>query len=262
MDFTSNILDDELVRDGILGNETAGYFITHDIYEEWALEKIIKSEFLKKISNQDFFKKIGQSLSIRRSFRNWLSEKLLLEDGDIKKFIEEVIDSKEIELFWKDEILASVLLSDYSKVFFDIFKKELLTDKQKLLRKLTFILRIACKEVDDDSFRRLGIKDLNLYSLETILTKPTGQGWANLIKFVFDNIISIGNENINFILPVIHDWNSKIMEGETTKLSSLIALQYYQWVSEKVYFSRDDAKEHLLQTILYGVSVSLNETFA
>jgi hypothetical protein len=56
---TSNILDNELVRDGILGDETAGYFITHDIYEEWALEKIIESEFLEKISNQDFFKKIG-----------------------------------------------------------------------------------------------------------------------------------------------------------------------------------------------------------
>jgi hypothetical protein len=105
----SNILDNELVKDGILGYEIAGYFITHDIYEEWALEKIIEREFLKKTSNQDFFEKIGQSLSIRRSFRNWLSEKLLLEDGDIKNFIEEAIDSKEIKVFWKDEILVSVL---------------------------------------------------------------------------------------------------------------------------------------------------------
>jgi hypothetical protein len=77
-------------------------------------------EFLKKTSNQDFFEKIGQSLSIRRSFRNWLSEKLLLKDGDIKNFIEEAIDSKEIKVFWKDEILVSVLLSNYSKVFFDL----------------------------------------------------------------------------------------------------------------------------------------------
>lgn len=92
----SNILDNELVGDGILGYEIAGYFITHDIYEEWALEKIIESEFLKKIANQDFFKKIGQSLPIRRSFRNWLSEKLLLENDDIKNFIEEIIESKEI----------------------------------------------------------------------------------------------------------------------------------------------------------------------
>lgn len=250
----SNILDNELVGDGILGYEVAGYFITHDIYEEWALEKIIESEFLKKIENQDFFEKIGQSLPIRRSFRNWLSEKLLLENDDIKYFIEEIIDSKKIEPFWKDEILVSVLLSNYSKVFFDLFKDELLSDEQNLLRKLTFILRIACKEVDDD-FRQMDIKNLNLFSLKYILTKPKGQGWENLIKFAFDNIESIGIKDINFILPIIHDWNSKVKEGETTRLSSLIALQYYQWIiSEDVYFSRDDTKEHLLQTILYGSS--------
>lgn len=262
----SNILDNELVGDGILGYETAGYFITHDIYEEWALEKIIESEFLKKISNQDFFEKIGQSLPIRRSFRNWLSEKLLLENDDIKSFIEEIIESKEIEPFWKDEILVSVLLSNYSKVFFDLFKDELLSDEQNLLRKLTFILRIACKEVDDDLFKQLGIKNLNLFSLKYILTKPKGQGWGTLIKFVFGNIESIGIENINFILPIIHDWNSKIKEGETTRFSGLIALQYYQWItSEDVYFSRDDTKEHLLQTILYGSSEikdELKEIFA
>lgn len=249
----SNILDNELVGDGILGYEVAGYFITHDIYEEWALEKIIDSEFLKKISNQVFFKEIGQSLPVRRSFRNWLSEKLLLGNNDIKGFVEEIIESKEIEPFWKDEILVSVLLSDYSKVFFDLFKEELLSNEQNLLRRLTFILRIACKEVDDDSFRQLGISNLNLFSLKYVLTKPKGQGWGNLIKFVFDNIESIGIKNFNFILPIIHDWNSKIKEGETTRLSGLIALQYYQSIiSEDVYFSRDNTKEHLLQTILYS----------
>lgn len=253
--FDSNILGHELVGDGILGYEVAGYFITHDIYEEWALEKIIEREFLKKISNQNFFEKIGQSLPIRRSFRNWLSEKLLLENDDIKKFIEEIIESKEIEPFWKDEILVSVLLSNYSKVFFDLFKDELLSDEQNLLRKLTFILRIACKEFDDDLFRQLGLKNLNSFPLTCILIKPKGQGWENLIKFAFDNIESIGIKNINFILPIIHDWNSKIKEGEITRLSSLIALQYYQWIiREDVYISRDDTKEHLLQTIVYGSS--------
>jgi len=79
----SRILDDELRNDGILGYETAGYFITHDIYEEWALEKIIETEFIKRMTNQNFFQEIGQSLPIRRSFRNWLSEKLLLEDDNV-----------------------------------------------------------------------------------------------------------------------------------------------------------------------------------
>lgn len=251
----SNILDNELTRDGILGYETAGYFITHDIYEEWALERIIESEFIKKTTKQEFFEKIGQSLPIRRSFRNWLSEKLLLKNEDIKSFIEEVIGNEGIKSFWKDEILVSVLLSDYSKAFFDIFKDELLDNNQELLKRLTFILRIACKEVDDDFFKQLGIKNLNLFSLKYILTKPKGQGWKNLIKFIFDNLDTIGIKNVNFVLPIVHDWNSKFKEGETTKLSSLIALQYYKWhIKEDVYFSRDDTQDNLLQTILYGSS--------
>lgn len=261
----SNILDNELTRDGILGYETAGYFITHDIYEEWALERIIESEFIKKTTKQEFFEKIGQSLPIRRSFRNWLSEKLLLKNEDIKSFIEEVIGNEGIKSFWKDEILVSVLLSDYSKTFFDIFKDELLANNQELLKRLTFILRIACKEVDDDFFKQLGIKNLNLFSLKYILTKPKGQGWKNLIKFIFDNLDTIGIKNVNFVLPIVHDWNSKFKEGETTKLSSLIALQYYKWhIKEDVYFSRDDTQDNLLQTILYGsseIKIELKEIF-
>ncbi len=249
----SSILDGELTNDGILGYETAGYFITHDIFEEWALEKIIENEFIKRENNQELFKEIGQSLPIRRSFRNWLSEKLLLEDEQIKRFIQEVLEDHEIESFWKDEILISVLLSDYSERFFNIFEKELLTNNQKLLKKLIFLLRIACKEIDEDFFKQLGMKNLNLFTLKYILTKPKGQGWQSLIKFIFKNIDTIGIENINFVLPILHDWNSKFKEGETTKLSSLIALQYYQWhIKENAYFSRDDTKDHLLQTIVYG----------
>lgn len=251
----ANVLNNELVRDGILGYETAGYFITHDIYEEWALEKIIESKYLKKNDTEEFFENIGQSLPIRRSLRNWLSEKLLLENNEIKMFITEAISSAEIKSFWKDEILVSILLSDYSESFFQIFKNKLLDENQLLLKKLTFILRIACKEVDDNFFKQLGFKDLNLFTLEFVLTKPTGKGWEALIKFVYDNLEDIGIKNINFIFPVINDWNANVKFGDTSRYSSLIALKFYQWaLSEDIYFSRGETKEHLLKTILYGSS--------
>ncbi|MCV5856633.1 hypothetical protein OFN53_39045, partial [Escherichia coli] len=78
---------DELVKDGIVGYEAAGYFITHDIYEEWALEKKISVDYIRKANNNEFFEKIGESLPVRRSFRNWISERLLLDDQSIKPFI-------------------------------------------------------------------------------------------------------------------------------------------------------------------------------
>lgn len=253
-DCQSSILT-ELSDSGVLGYESPyGYFITHDIYEEWALEKIIEREFLKKTSIEDFFTKIGDSLPIRRSFRNWLSEKLLLNNEGIKQFIEEAINSN-VASYWKDEIFISVLLSDYSETFFEIFKDELLENNQELLKKLTFLLRLACKEADDDFFKQLGIKHLNLFSLKSILTKPKGKGWESLIKFIFNNRDSIDIGNINFILPVLYDWNTKFRKGETTRFASLIALKYYQWIIKKdVYFRPDEAKVKLLQTILNGSS--------
>jgi hypothetical protein len=244
-----------LVKDGILGYETAGYFITHDIYEEWALEKQIAADYIRKAQNKEFFEQIGESLPIRRSFRNWVSERLLMEDESIRQFIADIIRGDDIATFWKDELWISILLSDHSAIFFELFKEDLLTNDQTLLRRLTFLLRLACKEVDIDFFKQLGVSDLNLFSLKFLLTKPKGSGWRSTIRFIHDNLDKIGIKNIRFILPVIHDWNRQVKKGETTRLSSLIALKYYQWtIEENVYFSRGDDKENLLHIILGGGS--------
>lgn len=252
-DCDSQILDN-FVQDGILGYETAGYFITHDIYEEWALEKRIDSEFIKKQDNKEFFEKIGESLPIRRSFRNWVSENLLLRNDFIKIFIEEIIQDNEIESFWKDEVLVSVLLSDYSESFFKQFHEELLKSDQELITKLVFLLRIACKEVDNDFFQALGIKEVDSLPITYFFTKPKGKGWQSLIKFVYQNLESIKIENVTFIFSIIHDWNSKFKKGETTRFSGLIALKYYEWTIEEGKHLDKRIEEKILQTILYGAS--------
>lgn len=252
-DCDSQILDN-FVQEGILGYETAGYFITHDIYEEWALEKRINSEFIKKQDNKEFFEKIGESLPIRRSFRSWVSENLLLGNDSIKTFIEEIIRDKEIKSFWKDEILVSVLLSDYSESFFKQFHEELLKSDQELITKLVFLLRIACKEVDNDFFQALGIKKVDSLPITYFFTKPKGKGWQCIIKFVYQNLESIKIENVTFIFSLIHDWNSKFKKGETTRFSGLIALKYYEWAIEEDKYLDKSIEEKILQTILYGAS--------
>lgn len=246
----SNSLE-ELRKDGVLGYESSGYFISHDIYEEWALEKIIEREFINRSDNHSFFMDIGSSLPIRRSFRSWVSEKLLLNNEDIKSFIGEIIDTKDIESFWKDEVFISILLSEYSDTFFSNFDRELKADDFALLKRLSFLLRLACKEVDNsliEQYKLNGTKKLEMFHLFNI---PKGSGWKSFISFVLSNIDSIELKGINFILPIIYEWNSKHKNGEATRYASLIALSYYE--------SLNDNNDKLIRTILYGANEIKNE---
>ena len=78
-----------LKQDEILGYDDAhnGFFITHDIYEEWALRKIVIRNFKNYLIVKDFFEKLGTSLPMRRAFRLWLSE-CLSEDLSPSPFLD------------------------------------------------------------------------------------------------------------------------------------------------------------------------------
>ncbi|OCL94010.1 hypothetical protein AAX29_00752 [Aliarcobacter thereius] len=246
----------QLQKKGILGYEKSlGYFITHDIYEEWALEKIVNKEFKNKVDIKSFFEKIGSSLPIRRAFRSWVSEKLLLNDENIKTFIEEIIDSVDIEIFWKDEIFISILLSEYSDTFFKNFKREILDNDYELLSRISFLLRLACKEVDNSFWESLGLKNQQIKEAKYIFTKPKGNGWKSFIAFIYDNIQSIGLFKINIILPVLYDWNNAIKDGETTQKASLIVLKYYDLINQQEHkYSYKESIKTICKVISSGSS--------
>lgn len=252
-DCESEILD-EFTLEGILGYEQGGFFITHDIYEEWALEKIIQIEFDKNSKPKDFFENIGINLAVRRSFRNWLSYKLSLSDKRVHDFILEVINDIAIAKFWKDEILISVLLSDYSESFFKISKDKLLENNFELLRELVFLLRIACKEIDVSLLKLFGVYNVDKLSINYLMTIPKGKGWEVLIKFFYDNLEAIGVKYVGFITKLLYEWNSQHKFGQTTKYASLLALKYYQYLIENDFSVHNEGKRanQLFTTILYG----------
>ena len=65
---------------------------------------------------------LGNSLPMRRAFRLWLSSQLSDNSQEIEGFIKEAFSNSSIVQFWKDELLVSVLLSDYSESFFKFFE--------------------------------------------------------------------------------------------------------------------------------------------
>lgn len=237
----------QLKQDEILGYDEVhnGYFITHDIFEEWALDKIISRNYANHTDTIQFFEKLGSSLSIRRAFRLWLSEQLYNDINEIDAFIQDIFTNNNIPQHWKDELLISVLLSNNSDFFFKKFDKEIKSNDFDILKRIIFLLGIACKEEDTHLSKLLGIDSINY-----IFTKPRGKGWDGTIRYIYSN-----KENVLPILktfiPLLRDWNDNNKRSDTTRYSALTALYFYEYF-EKLdsYYGKE--KEQLVPIILDG----------
>lgn len=217
----------QLKADDILGYDEQhdGYFITHDIYEEWALNHIINKTYQNHVNIEDFFSELGNSLAIRRAFRLWLSQKLIEEDTDIKRFINNVFVS-DITQFWKDELLVSVLLSEYSFEFFKIYENELIANNFFILKRIIFLLQVACKDV--------------VSLLQN--TRPKGKGWQATIDFIYKHQLDFFESNRNRVLPILLDWCQSNPRGETTRLAGLLAVSILKKTEqgEHIYSRNED----------------------
>jgi len=282
--FVSIQVDDEalrqLVSDEIIkfDSNANGYFITHDIYEEWALERIIERSFRRMLDYGQFYQAIGDALAIRRGFRSWLSEKLALNDGDAKRLIEDTINNSGISRHWKDEVIVAAMLSSYSGAFIQFFEHNLLEPPPKiveqddpstamrallshyaydksLLYRVLFLLRIACKEVDQKLLRALGMAQNEQPIFSAFLTKPKGSGWDSIIRFLCQHKEEFGLLYMRVVLPILDDWNRYNKQGETTKAAAQIALYYFAELTKDdgfPYRSRDEVGGQIIRVIFNG----------
>ena len=228
----------QLKQDEILGYDDThnGYFITHDIYEEWTLDKIVSRSFSNYSNAKQFFDDLRNSLPIRRAFRLWLSDCLSENSKEIEDFIQEAFTNIEITQFWKDEILISVLLSDYSEVFFKFFEKEIIADDFKILKRILFLLRIACTDISA------------IQNIEII--KPKGKGWEEVIALIYKYKSNFFDSNLKLVLPILNDWCDFNKTGETTRYSGLFVLCVIQKTEiEENFYIHEVAEENILKVV-------------
>lgn len=228
----------QLKQDEILGYDDThcGYFITHDIYEEWTLNKIVSRSFSNTSTTKEFLDDLGNSLPIRRAFRLWLSDHLSENSKEIEIFIQSAFTSTDVIQFWKDEILVSVLLSDYSETFFKFFEKEIIADDFKILKRILFLLRIACTDISA------------IQNIEII--KPKGKGWEEVIALIYKHETDFFDNNLKLVLPVLTDWCAFNKKGVTTRYTGLLALSVIKKTeTEENFFIHDVAEEKFLKVV-------------
>lgn len=241
----SKLSEDEIIK----YEESGGYFIAHDIYEEWALDRIIEREFRNTSDYKAFLENIGTSLSIRRSFRNWLSEYLMDDVTAIRHFIEHATVHDDIDSFWKDEILISVLLSDYVQIFFDLFNSKLLLNEKFFLNRVIFLLRTACKEIDSNYYSLLPQRNEYGY----LVTRPKGPGWDRTINFLFEHSDKFTHTEVQSYVSFVSEWVSSNLKGATTRNAALFILNAYQEAEiEKEGRFHTEEREEMESIILQG----------
>jgi hypothetical protein len=241
----SKLGEDEIIK----YDEVGGYFIAHDIYEEWALERIIEREFRNASDHKTFLNKIGKSLPMRRSFRSWLSSRLAENPSSLKSLIDFAAFQNDLESFWKDEIFISVLLSDQAQHFFVLFKANLLASDKTLLKRIIFLLRTAGKEVDTFYYQFAPKKTDSEY----LVTKPKAMGWTQTIAFIYSNRNEFSHNEQEYFVPFLAEWVRTNPKGAATRNASLMILEAYKdaEVKRKARFY-DPIQEEMESIILQG----------
>lgn len=231
-----------LKQDEILGYDEThnGYFITHDIYEEWALDKIISRTYANHVNVSLFFEELGNSLPIRRAFRLWMSEQLSENSNEVETFVQNIFVSTDISQFWKDELLVSILLSDYSDYFFEFFESHIISEEFKTLKRILFLLRIACTEVSPS-------KDFDS-------TAPKGKGWEVVIAFIEKYKSPFFENNLPLILPILTDWTKFKKNGETTRISGLLALSVIEETETSQNLHINEKAEEIILKVVFNSS--------
>ena len=229
VDNVSSTIIEKLLDKKLITKDDDKYFISHDIFEEWALEKYLDALFSKISSFNEFLTQIGTSFPIRRSYRQWLANKL----GDNKSIVitQAVIDYIKENLNDLNQIqdtIIAILLSDEANVIFENFDKKLLESNGALLKAFQKILRLTCKVLDEELINLFNLNH-SLYTIASFFTCPKGPGWNCFIDYVYEKKNIIGIDKLPVFFPLFKDWTNKNKQGLTTKQVALMVLEFYNW---------------------------------
>lgn len=224
-----------LVADEIVGRTDNGIFITHDIYEEWGAYRIIEREWNRRKSLQAFFQNIGSSYVVKRTFRQWLVEKLNVNPSYELQEILDAVSKNSVPPIWRDEIIVSILLSPYSETFFNQSEEFLLREEEQMLTRVAYLLLIACKRIT--RVAKLQGYDYPLYA-------PDGHGWMYIIRFFYKH--REATMGCPYRVRILKEWCLYNQKGETTRYAGLIVLETLRKIEENphhLYLSHHDREE-------------------
>ncbi len=177
-------------------NTNRRYSPTHDILEDWALERYVSEKYDEYSNPEDFFVNLGNEPAIRRAFRLWVEDYLIDNNDNLVELIRVLLSDNTIERYWADELLISVFRSDNCAHFFEAFEKDLLSDNGTFLNKCLHIIKTCCKEM--------------VIIGDTTFLIPIGDGWKCTLSFIRNHVEQLNGIRMS-IISFVDDWYNKLL---------------------------------------------------
>lgn len=199
-----------LVERGIIAprENSTGYIITHDVYEEWAIVRILDGK-LQELGFNEFEKYIASSHGLRRGFQLQVEQRLAgMGEDEEDSFLTMLIAPKSDIL--RSDLILALVRSEHIGKFLKCYSKTLLT-------KGTFVLESIIAGVY--SFGR----GLDTVPLLGNRRRPEGLSWRAIIDFSCLNQIALQEIETPTLLLLMQDWALANPEDGTGNICSNFA---------------------------------------
>ncbi len=216
-----------LLQRGILARDTdtERCYLTHDIYEEWALEKIIIRAFADSGDNPNLWARLPDKPAMHRAYRSWMADRLHRDGTRLKNLLESSLTGTPTP--WQRETLLAMMASPTGEDFLKLHLPHLLSNGGQLLQEIVALVRLSCREpmpkVDGASLENMG------YDPESaefrFLTRPCGREWETSIHFLYDNRQDVLKVEQDETLKLLHEWCITYPNGPTTADAARLALE-------------------------------------
>lgn len=183
----------ELVDDGLVREAHGRFTLDHDLIEDWSL--LVHVDRCAAAAGGSFEKlveSIGDSLPIRRVFRQWIGEHLDLDHPVAAKWLRHCLGSSSLVGRWRDEALLSVLGAHEAPSILKNTRDLWLADKCRLFDELVRCLRIS------------GIASATVSTKARLI----GSGWSAVLGFAADESGTLLKERPATVAKLLVDWCS------------------------------------------------------
>lgn len=255
-DFDAGALEQLEADDLILRVQNSYVSPSHDVFEDWALDKFIDQEYEEHAdSASDFLNAIGSEPAINRGFRLWMLRRLR-EDAVIVELVGQILSSESIPDYWKDETLSAILHSDTPGEFLDSIKSLATKNNFELFEKLLFILRTTCQHPWEGPSALYLIEELKQLP-KTLVLIPFGLGWSACFEFAYNHRQLLPVQILNTVSETLSIWGDGYHLGvwpdEALRESALLALHIIERYKDA--YSRDQMRSKLISLVLKLVRV-------